>query len=63
MAAPVTFLRASIRNFSSRAPKPDTKMHRFVASSCIISAVVLPFIPPAIESNREKKDGYPNHNK
>jgi hypothetical protein len=25
--------------------------------------VVLPFIPPALESSREKSQGYPTHNK
>ncbi|GAD93543.1 MFS transporter, putative [Paecilomyces variotii No. 5] len=65
MAIPLTVncVRPTIRHFSAHRPRPDTRASRFVASSCIVSAVVLPFIPPAIESSREKSLGYPNHNK
>lgn len=51
--------RASIRRFSARPPKPETRGHRFLAASCIASAVALPFVPPALESSREKKS--PTH--
>ncbi|KAJ9240236.1 hypothetical protein DTO169E5_4024 [Paecilomyces variotii] len=63
MAITVNCVRPTIRHFSARRPRPDSRASRFVASSCIASAVVLPFIPPAIESSREKSLGYPNHNK
>ncbi|KAL2220282.1 hypothetical protein M432DRAFT_638434 [Thermoascus aurantiacus ATCC 26904] len=56
-------VRPSVRYFSARRPRPDSRTSRFVTMSCIVSAVVLPFIPPAIESSREKSQGYPNHNK
>ncbi|KAL1989280.1 hypothetical protein VTN96DRAFT_42 [Rasamsonia emersonii] len=55
--------RHSVRHFSAHRPRPDSRTSRFVAMSCIVSAVVLPFIPPALESSREKSLGYPNHNK
>ncbi|KAL1998050.1 hypothetical protein VTN02DRAFT_123 [Thermoascus thermophilus] len=56
-------VRPSVRYFSARRPRPDSRTLRFVAMSCIVSAVVLPFVPPAIESSREKSLGYPNHHK
>jgi hypothetical protein len=52
-------LRATMRLFSTKPPRPETRTERFVAVSCIISGVVLPFIPPALESSRERK--YPTH--
>ena len=60
MLSPASILRASARQFSARAPKPETKVHRFVAMSCMVSGVVVPFIPPALESSREKKLGNPH---
>lgn len=65
MAIPlsVNYARPAVRHFSARRPRPDSRTTRFVASSCIVSAVVLPFIPPAIESSRERSLGYPHHNK
>jgi hypothetical protein len=55
--------RQTVRRFSAQAPQSESRATRFVATSCIVSAVVLPFIPPALESSREKSQGYPNHNK
>lgn len=63
MSAAVQMVRPTIRHFSVRRPRPDSRTSRFVTSSCLVSAVVLPFVPPALESSREKKSGYPNHNK
>ncbi|KKZ66352.1 hypothetical protein EMCG_07953 [[Emmonsia] crescens] len=58
-----TMLRASIRQFSARAPKPETRAHRLLTMSGIASLVAVPFIPPAIQSSREKKLGNPHANK
>ncbi|PKY03872.1 hypothetical protein P168DRAFT_319330 [Aspergillus campestris IBT 28561] len=63
MSVAVQMIRPAIRHFSVRRPRPDSRTSRFVTSSCLVSAVVLPFVPPALESSREKKSGYPNHNK
>ncbi|PLN80129.1 hypothetical protein BDW42DRAFT_194721 [Aspergillus taichungensis] len=63
MSAALLMVRPTIRHFSVRRPRPDSRTSRFVTSSCLVSAVVLPFVPPALESSREKKSGYPNHNK
>lgn len=63
VAVPVQLLRPTIRHFSARRGKPNTRTSRIVTTSCIVSAVVVPFIPPALESSREKNLGYPNHNK
>ncbi|BCR89516.1 uncharacterized protein ACHE_50713A [Aspergillus chevalieri] len=56
-------LRPTIRNFSVHRPQQATRTSIFITRSCLISAVVLPFVPPALESSREKSMGYPNHNK
>ncbi|EAW24307.1 uncharacterized protein NFIA_038810 [Aspergillus fischeri NRRL 181] len=53
-------IRPAIRHFSVRRPPPDTRTSRFVASSCLVSAVLLPFVPPALESFREKDKTYSN---
>ncbi|KAB8076028.1 hypothetical protein BDV29DRAFT_155109 [Aspergillus leporis] len=50
-------VRPTIRHFSVRRPRPDTRTARFVTSSCLFSAVVLPFVPPALESSRAKGTG------
>lgn len=55
--------RPCIRHFSAHRPRPDSRAARAVAMSCLVSGVVLPFVPPALESSREKNSGYPNHNK
>ncbi|RAH85047.1 hypothetical protein BO86DRAFT_396679 [Aspergillus japonicus CBS 114.51] len=59
----IQLARPTIRHFSVHRPRPDTRTSRFITSSCLFSAVVLPFIPPALESSREKSKGYPTHNK
>ncbi|KAF9887297.1 hypothetical protein FE257_010292 [Aspergillus nanangensis] len=56
-------VRPTIRRFSVGRPQQDTRISRFITNSCLVSAVVLPFVPPALESSREKRRGYPNHNK
>ncbi|KAL4894509.1 hypothetical protein BDV59DRAFT_12195 [Aspergillus ambiguus] len=61
-ASALQMVRPTIRHFSVRRPQPDTRTSRFVTHSCLFSAVVLPFIPPALESSREKNQGYPTHN-
>ncbi|KAI9933256.1 hypothetical protein ASPWEDRAFT_114897 [Aspergillus wentii DTO 134E9] len=56
-------IRPTIRHFSVHRPAPDTRATRVITMSCLISAVVLPFVPPALESSRERNLGSPNHNK
>lgn len=63
MPVAVPLLRPAVRHFSARRPNPNTRTSRLVSMSCIVSAVVLPFVPPALESSREKSLGYPSHNK
>ncbi|KAE8364164.1 hypothetical protein BDV27DRAFT_128936, partial [Aspergillus caelatus] len=62
MAIAVRFVRPTIRHFSVRRPQPDSRTSRFVTSSCLFSAVVLPFVPPALESSRAKNTDGPNCN-
>jgi len=42
--------QAAIRQFSTQVPKPASKAQSVVAATIISTAVVLPFVPPAIES-------------
>jgi hypothetical protein len=63
IAVSLQLLRPPVRRFSASRPKPNTRTSRIVTMSCIVSAVVLPFVPPALESSREKSLGYPSHNK
>ncbi|KAF7596573.1 hypothetical protein BBP40_000973 [Aspergillus hancockii] len=60
MALVAQIVRPTIRHFSVRRPRPDTRTARFVTSSCLFSAVVLPFIPPALESSRARSTGGTN---
>ena len=62
------FLRPTLRRyFSARRSSQQavfiSRTTRAVTMSCLVSAVVLPFIPPALESSRERNLGYPNHDK
>jgi len=50
----------AVRHFSAQAPKPATKLQSTIAGTLITSAVLLPFVPPAIESKRERESGHPN---
>lgn len=50
----------SVRRFSGGPPRPESRSARFLATSFIFTAVVLPFVPPALESNRERKNGGPH---
>ncbi|KAJ5148904.1 hypothetical protein N7448_000482 [Penicillium atrosanguineum] len=64
MAAVVAQIaRPSIRHFSAHRPRPDSRAARAVAMSCLVTGVVLPFVPPALESSRQRKAGFPNSNK
>ncbi|OQD73519.1 hypothetical protein PENDEC_c015G01678 [Penicillium decumbens] len=56
-------VRPSIRHFSAHRPRPDSRTARAVSWTCIVSGVVLPFVPPALESSRQRKSGSPNSNK
>ncbi|KAL2863316.1 uncharacterized protein BJX67DRAFT_262844 [Aspergillus lucknowensis] len=61
--ATIQLARPMIRYFSVHRPQQASRASRFIATSCLVSAVVLPFVPPALESSREKNKGYPNHNR
>lgn len=52
--------QTAIRHFSAQAPKPASRFESAVAGTLIASAVVLPFVPPAIESKKERDLGHPN---
>ncbi|KAL4804888.1 hypothetical protein BDV18DRAFT_161293 [Aspergillus unguis] len=56
----IQLARPTIRQFSVHRSQTNTRTSRFVTSSCLVSAVVLPFVPPALESSRERRKGYPN---
>ena len=47
----------AVRHFSAQIPRQATKTQQVVATAIISTAVVLPFIPPAIESKRERERG------
>ncbi|KAJ5146416.1 uncharacterized protein N7515_000980 [Penicillium bovifimosum] len=53
------FARPLARHFSAHRPRPDSRAVRAVAMGCIVSGVVLPFIPPALESSRQRRSGRP----
>ncbi|KAL4939263.1 hypothetical protein BDV06DRAFT_214438 [Aspergillus oleicola] len=55
--------RPAIRHFSAQQTQTSTRTSRLVTTWCLTSAVVLPFVPPALESSRERNQGYPNHAK
>ncbi|KAJ6110414.1 hypothetical protein N7486_002649 [Penicillium sp. IBT 16267x] len=55
--------RPSIRHFSAHRPRPDSRAARAVAMTCIISGVALPFVPPALESSRQRNSSSPSNNK
>lgn len=55
--------QSAIRQFSARAPRPTTRVQQAVSMGIITTGVLMPFIPPAIESQKEKKLGNPNTGK
>jgi len=59
-AVTTTLTQTAVRHFSAQAPKPATKLQSAVAGAIITSAVILPFVPPAMESKRERESGHPN---
>jgi hypothetical protein len=58
-----TLTQQTMRHFSAQAPKTATRLQSAVASTIIGAAVVLPFVPPALESKRERDLGHPNANR
>ena len=58
-----TLTHSAVRHFSAQAPKPATRLQSTIAGVLITSAVVLPFVPPAIESKKERDLGHPNASK
>ncbi|KAJ5795208.1 hypothetical protein N7457_001807 [Penicillium paradoxum] len=57
MASVSHFARCSIRHFSAQRPRPDSRAARAITMGCIASGVVLPFVPPALESSRHRSSG------
>ncbi|CAI7652016.1 unnamed protein product [Penicillium glandicola] len=57
MASIAQIARPSIRHFSAHRPRPDSRAARAVATGCIVTGVVLPFVPPALESSRQRSSG------
>jgi hypothetical protein len=53
----------AVRRFSARAPKPNTRMQQAVSLGLITTGVLVPFIPPAVESQKERRLGHPNAGK
>ncbi|KAJ5098946.1 hypothetical protein N7532_005947 [Penicillium argentinense] len=53
----------SVRHFSGHRPRPHSRTVRVFAMSYLISGVVVPFIPPALESLRQKNSDFPDSNK
>ncbi|KAJ5851364.1 uncharacterized protein N7529_010749 [Penicillium soppii] len=49
--------RPSIRHFSAHRPRPDSRATRAITMGFIVSGVVLPFVPPALESSRQRSLG------
>jgi hypothetical protein len=58
LASPM--LSYAVRHFSSRAPRPETFLQKAITTAAIASGVMIPFIPPALESKRERDNGHPN---
>ena len=54
MAAVSSFARPCIRHFSAHRPRPDSRTERAVVMTCLAGGVVLPFVPPAMESSRQR---------
>ena len=50
----------TVRQFSAQAARPISKAQSAMTSAIVASAVMLPFIPPALESVKERKQGHPN---
>ncbi|BCS26881.1 uncharacterized protein APUU_51592A [Aspergillus puulaauensis] len=53
----------SVRHFSGYRPRPRSRTARAVAMSYLISGVVIPFIPPALETLRQKNSEFPDSKK
>ncbi|KAL5366634.1 hypothetical protein BJX96DRAFT_180909 [Aspergillus floccosus] len=53
----------SIRHFSAHRSRPQSRTARIVAMSYLVSGSVIPFIPPALESLRQKNSNLPDNNK
>jgi hypothetical protein len=63
MATIAQLARPSIRHFSAHRPRPDSRAARAISLGCIVSGVVLPFVPPALESSRQRNSGLSTGNK
>ncbi|KAE8382510.1 hypothetical protein BDV26DRAFT_288542 [Aspergillus bertholletiae] len=53
----------SVRHFSAHRPRHHSRTARAVAMSYLIFGIVIPFIPPALESLRQKNLDFPDSNK
>ena len=54
-----THIFRHVREFSHRATPPNSRFRNALAMGALTTGTLAPFIPPAIESNREAKAGYP----
>ncbi|KAJ5223713.1 hypothetical protein N7468_008255 [Penicillium chermesinum] len=52
--------RPCVRHFSAQRPRPSSRTERAVVTACLVSGVVLPFVPPAMASSRQRKSGNPS---
>jgi len=60
MANMTTHFAQGLRQFSHRATPPNSRLKNALAMGAITTGTVAPFIPPALESQKEAKAGYPN---
>lgn len=53
-----THALSQIRQYSTRVPRdPHYKIKAALATSYVVSALALPFVPPLLETRRAKADG------
>jgi hypothetical protein len=53
-----THAMAHIRRYSTRVPRdPHYRLKATLATSYVVSALALPFVPPLLETRRAKADG------
>ena len=60
--APIRLAR-QMRGFSARPDRPETLFEKIAINTMLTCMVGVPFIPPAISTINEKKNGNPNAGK
>lgn len=53
----------AVRAFSAQATRPISRTSSAITTVLVSSAVVLPFVPPTLESVKERRLGHPNANR